>query len=201
MAKYSRFAKVYENCFPTLADDIIDIIHSFAPIMGSFLPDIQKVDNFYVNREENWDRPIDWCNRLIRARKNYDDDEAIRIEKLTCICESFKGIHITIHQSVLMRDGEEEDEIVIHDKMCPNRIRLLYSVFMEKGMSSKIDSSKGMLRNTMFNLAGESGMNRLLDKPKLRQMLTKISKHKIVCMGDLTQPQLVYLLRCVLMKY
>jgi hypothetical protein len=201
MAKYSRFAKVYENCFPTLADDIIDIIHSFAPIMGSFLPDIQKVDNRYVNRELNLGRPIDWCNRLIIARKNFDEDEPIRIETMTCIRENFSVINTKILRSVLRKDGKDELDVPIYDEIYPNRIRMLYSVFMEKGMSSKIDTSKEMLLNTLFDIAGESGVKRMLEKPKLRQMLNKISKKKISYMGDLTQPQLVYLLRCVLMKY
>ena len=200
MAKYSRFAKVYENCFPTLADDIIDIIHSFAPIMGSFLPDIQKVDREYISTDWNPSRVNDWSNRLIYIKTN-DDDGDVRKERMTFIYEDFQRIRITIDDSVWMSDDAEEDVIPIYDKTYVNRIRLLYAIFMEKGMSSKIDSSKGMLLSTLFNIAGESGMNRLLDKPKLRQMLTKISKHKIVCMGDLTQPQLVYLLRCVLMKY
>ena len=200
MAKYSRFAKVYEKCFPTLADDIIDIIHSFAPIMGSFLPDIQKVDREYISTDWNPSRVNDWSNRLIYIKTN-DDDGDVRKERMTFIYEDFQRIRITIDDSVWMSDDAEEDVIPIYDKTYVNRIRLLYAIFMEKGMSSKIDSSKGMLLSTLFNIAGESGMNRLLDKPKLRQMLTKISKHKIVCMGDLTQPQLVYLLRCVLMKY
>ena len=200
MAKYSRFAKVYENCFPTLADDIIDIIHSFAPIMGSFLPDIQKVDREYISTDWNPSRVNDWSNRLIYIKTN-DDDGDVRKERMTFIYEDFQRIRITIDDSVWMSDDAEEDVIPIYDKTYVNRIRLLYAIFMEKGMSSKIDSSKGMLLSTLFNIAGESGMNRLLDKPKLRQMLTKISKKKISYMGDLTQPQLVYLLRCVLMKY
>jgi hypothetical protein len=190
MAKFTRFAKVYEECFPTLPDEIIDIIHSFAPIMGSFLTDIKKVNKVYTLTEDKKGKVIDWSNEL-----SVDTTNKVWSYRTTSIYESFIRIMIYI--------GGSNNYNGIDFKEIPNykKNHVTYRIFMEKGKNKDIDIPIHNLRNLLYEIAGIDEVVKMLQKPKLIQMIKKISKQKVREFNDLSSPQLIYAIRYALTKY
>jgi hypothetical protein len=190
MAKFTRFAKVYEECFPTLPNELIDIIHSFAPIMGSFLTDIKKVNKVYTLTENKEGRVIDWSNEL-----SVDTTNKVWYYRTTSIYESFIKIMIYIGGS------NNYNGIDFRDIPNYNKIHITYSIFMEKGKNKEIDFPIQHLRSLLYEIAGIDEVVKMLRKPKLIQMMKKISKQKVREFNDLSSPQLIYAIRYALTKY
>lgn len=200
MAKYTRFAKVYEECFPTLPNELIDIIHSFAPIMGSFLTDIQKVNKVYsYELRQNEGKVMEWSYYLYTNKKVTEKYVEDMID-VSFIMEYFATTNIGSIRCDSNRQNSDT-QVTRYNRVYPNKNRVTYAVFTEKDKPFKIDLDKDMLVKMIINYAGRDEFFQMLTKPKLIQMLLKISKRKFVDILDLTQPQLVYLMRYSLMKF